>query len=120
MPLVKLLEGCHIALSRLLSQCVIRFRLRLDFGCGHVFVLGQGTKKSSRTLVHHLYHESACFKEAATFSSTFPCGLMRGVLVALNAGVMQRFERVVALPDPKDIEFPQPRQHFLQIWVQVQ
>jgi hypothetical protein len=24
--------------------------------------------------------------------------------------VMRRFERVVALPDPKDIEFPQPRQ----------
>ncbi len=33
-------------------------------------------------------------------------------LVALNAGVMRRFERVVALPDPKDIEFPQPQQHF--------
>jgi hypothetical protein len=34
------------------------------------------------------------------------------VLVALNAGVMRRFERVVALPDPKDVEFPQPQQHF--------
>jgi len=33
--------------------------------------------------------------------------------VALNAGVMRRFERVVALPNPKDIEFPQPRQWFL-------
>jgi hypothetical protein len=39
-----LLEGRHVALSRLLSQRVIRFRLRLDFGCGHVFVLGQATK----------------------------------------------------------------------------
>jgi hypothetical protein len=33
-------------------------------------------------------------------------------VVALNAGVMRRFQRVVALPDPKDIEFPQPQQHF--------
>jgi len=33
-------------------------------------------------------------------------------LVALNTGVMRRFERVVALPDPKDIEFPKPQQHF--------
>jgi hypothetical protein len=33
-------------------------------------------------------------------------------LVALNAGVMRRFKRVVALPDPKDIEFPKPQQHF--------
>jgi hypothetical protein len=28
------------------------------------------------------------------------------VLVALNAGVMQRFERVVALPNPKVLKFP--------------
>jgi hypothetical protein len=27
------------------------------------------------------------------------------VLVALNAGVMQRFERVVALPNPKVLNF---------------
>jgi hypothetical protein len=40
MPLVKLLKGSHIALSRLLSQRVIGFLLRLGFGCGHVFVLG--------------------------------------------------------------------------------
>jgi hypothetical protein len=33
-------------------------------------------------------------------------------VVALDAGVMQRFKRVVALPDPKDFEFPQPQQHF--------
>jgi len=37
---------------------------------------------------------------------------MRGNVVALNAGVMRRFKRVVALPDPKDIEFPQPQQDF--------
>lgn len=28
---------------------------------------------------------------------------------------MRRFERVVALPDPKDIEFPQPLQSFKPI-----
>jgi hypothetical protein len=44
-----LLEGCHIALSGFLSQRVIRFLLRLGFGCGHVFVLGQVTKDSSLT-----------------------------------------------------------------------
>jgi hypothetical protein len=37
---------------------------------------------------------------------------MRGDAIAPNAGVMQRLKRVVALPDPKDIEFPQPQQHF--------
>jgi hypothetical protein len=37
---------------------------------------------------------------------------MRGNAIAPNAGVMQRLKRVVALPDPKDIEFPQPQQHF--------
>ncbi len=95
MSLVKLLKGCHIALSGFLSQRKIRFRLSLEFGCGHVFVLGQATKDfSSFSPVRHAYHESAFSKER------------QSVGVALNAGVMQRFERVVALPDPKDIEFP--------------
>ena len=43
--LVKLLKGCHIALSRLLSQLVIRLLLRFDFGCGHVFILGPGDSR---------------------------------------------------------------------------
>jgi hypothetical protein len=30
-----------------LRQSVIRFLRRLDFGCGHVFVLGQATRFSS-------------------------------------------------------------------------
>jgi hypothetical protein len=46
------------------------------------------------------------------FPQHFPTGLLRGYVVALNASVMRRFKRVVALPDPKDIEFPQPQQHF--------
>jgi hypothetical protein len=29
---------------------------------------------------------------------------------ALNAAVMRRFERVVALPDPKNVDFTQPNQ----------
>ncbi len=110
MPLVKLLKGSHVALSRFLSQRVISFLLRLGFGCGHVFVLGQATKESSTYSASfaHSYHESACFKEAATlFLSIFPKGFCE-VLVALITGVMRSFERVVALPDPKDIEFPQP------------
>jgi hypothetical protein len=112
MPLVKLLEGRHVALSRLLSQRVIRFRLRLDFGCGHVFVLEQGPKKSFRTLERPGLSRVAFFKGAATFHLSIFLRILRGNLVALNAGVMRRFERVVALPDPKDIEFPQPQQHF--------
>ena len=36
-------------------------------------------------------------------------------MVALIAGVMRGFERVVALPDPKDIEFPQPLQLFRKL-----
>jgi hypothetical protein len=35
--------------------------------------------------------------------------------VALIAGVMRGFERVVALPDPKEIEFPQPLQAFREL-----
>ncbi|MFN2516316.1 MAG: hypothetical protein ABR556_08875 [Pyrinomonadaceae bacterium] len=120
MPLVKLLEGSHVALSRFLSQRVISFLLRLDFGCGHVFVLGQATKDlPSLTLVRHDYHESACFKGAATWPQYFPQGILRGV-VALNTAVMRGFERVVALPDPKDIEFPQPHEYFRSNRRQVQ
>ena len=44
MPLVKLLEGDHVALGRFLRQSVIRFLRRLGFDCGHVFVLGQATR----------------------------------------------------------------------------
>src|SRR6266849_11112098 len=46
MSLVKLLESGHVALSCSLRQRVICFRLRLGFGCGHVFVFGLATKHS--------------------------------------------------------------------------
>jgi hypothetical protein len=36
-------------------------------------------------------------------------------MVALIAGVMRGSERVVALPDAKDIEFPQPHQAFREL-----
>jgi hypothetical protein len=64
--------------------------------------------------VHHDYHASAFFKGAATFSSAFPLEYAR-TEVALIAGVMRGFERVVALPDPKDIEFPEPLQAFREL-----
>jgi len=55
------------------------------------------------------YHESAYFKGAGNFFLRYSQQeLLRG-LGRLNAGVMRRFERVVALPEPKDIEFPQPQ-----------
>src|SRR5882724_7814628 len=44
MPLVKLLESGHVAFSGSLRQRVICFRLRLGFGCGHVFVFRLATK----------------------------------------------------------------------------
>jgi hypothetical protein len=47
------------------------------------------------------------FKGAATF----PHQLL-GRFGRSQRGVMRGFERVVALPDPKDIEFPQPQQSF--------
>jgi hypothetical protein len=46
------------------------------------------------------------------FLAIYQTGDLRGIWLPSNAGVMQRFKRVVALPDPKDIEFPQPQQHF--------
>ena len=113
MPLVKLLEGCHIALSRLLRQCVVRFLLRLGFGCGHVFVLGQATKDSVFSCSFATIITSPRLsKERQLISSAFPRRALARRLVALNAGVMRRFQRVVALPGPKDVEFPQPRQRF--------
>src|SRR4030095_7570236 len=66
MPLVKLLKGWHVALSRLLRQGEIRLLRRLDFGCGHVFVLGKQRKCDSLRVIAHEYHLSAYFKGAAT------------------------------------------------------
>jgi hypothetical protein len=113
MPLIKLLKGHHVALSRLLSESVIGFVLRLGFGCGHVFVLGQAYEEylfstcSPRVSLVRVFQRS---------SNPFFLSILNRsdarLVVALNAGVMRRFRRVVALPDPKDIEFPQPQQHF--------
>jgi hypothetical protein len=60
------------------------------------------------------YHEPACFKKRRLFLDISQRDTGEAS-VALNAGVMRRFERVVASLDPKDIEFPQPQQHFPQI-----
>jgi len=115
MSLVKLLEGHHVALSRFLSESVIRFLVRLGFGCGHVFVFGQARRFPFFAPTRHVFTKSAFSKEQRFVSSAFPVNLLRGTAVALNAGVMRRFQRVVALSDPKDIEFPQPQQHFVRL-----
>ncbi len=99
MPLVELLKSGHIALSRSLRQRVISFLLGLGFGCGHVFVFGLATK-SFRNACLRLITFALISKERQPSPGTSE------VLVVLNAGVMQRFERVVALPNPKVIEFP--------------
>jgi hypothetical protein len=113
MALVKLLEGCHIALSGLLCQRVVRFLLRLGFGCGHVFVLGQATRDFIFSCSFATITTSPRLsKERQPFPSAFPKRALARRLVALNAGVMRRFKRVVALPDPKDVEFSQPQQCF--------
>jgi len=112
MPLVKLLEGRHIALGSFLRQSVIRFLGRLDFDCGHVFVFGASYENSILNAVRPGVSRVRIFKGARPFSSAFSTRFMRGYAIVLNAGVMQRLKRVVALPDPKDIEFPQPQQHF--------
>ncbi|HLA10406.1 MAG TPA: hypothetical protein VJ023_07405 [Pyrinomonadaceae bacterium] len=56
--------------------------------------------KSSSTPAHVVSdaHNSAIFKEAVPPSQASHAGLP-GLEVPLNAGVMRRFERVVALPD---------------------
>ena len=97
MPLIKLLEGAHVALSCSLRQRVIGFRLCLGFGCGHVFVFGANDESSLTPTVDT--SRFRVFSKETTSSSAFP-GTCE-VLVALNAGVMQRFERVVALLNQK-------------------
>jgi hypothetical protein len=72
MPLVKLLEGGHVALGRFLRQSVIRFLRRLGFDCGHVFVLGQATEISILNACSPRLSRVRVFKGAATFSSAFP------------------------------------------------
>jgi hypothetical protein len=118
MPLVKLLEGSHVALSGPLSQLVISFLVRLDFGCGHVFVLGQATGELSSSFSPRLSRVRLFQGSGNLFLGI--SHLVCEVLATLNAGVMQRFERVVALLDPKDIEFLPPHQQFREFTVQVQ
>jgi hypothetical protein len=108
MSLVKLLEGHHVALSRFLRESVIRFLMRLGFGCGHVFVFGQATK----ILIFRAADPQSRLRIFQRSGERFPQQCFGESAFALNAGVMRRFQRVVALSDPKDIEFPQPQQHF--------
>ena len=80
MPLIKLLEGCHIALSGFLGQPVICLRLRLGFGCGHVFVLGQGTKDSIFERLFATTSLVRVFQRSGNlFPQHLPIRLLRGV-----------------------------------------
>ena len=107
MTLVKLFESSHIALGRFLRQLVI-CRLRcLGFGCGHVFICS-GKFERYLTNFRHVWHDShasACFKGAALFSLPCPRGDAVQRSSTLNAAVMRRFARVVALPDSKSSDF---------------
>lgn len=106
MTLIKLLKGRHVTLRSFLRQRVIRFLLRLDFGCGHVFVFGAKLRKVYFYACSPRLPRVRVFQRSGNlFLDISPAGSYEA-LVALNAGVMRRFERVVALPDPKDIEFP--------------
>lgn len=107
MPLVKLLEGHHVALSRLLSQRVISFLLRLDVGCGHVFVFLQATKAPRRfSACSHRVSRVRFFKGAQPLCLDISPWVLRVTSWPQRGCVMQRFKRVVALPDPKDMNFP--------------
>ena len=113
MSLVKLLEGRHVALGRFLRQRVIRFLLASRFRLRSRVRIGAGYEDFHLLApVRHDLSRVRVFKGAATVFLSISQQNLRGNVVALNAGVMRRFERVVALPDPKDIEFPQPQQHF--------
>ena len=108
MTLVKLFESSHVILGCLLRQLII-CRLRcLGFGCGHVTRLGQafGRNLTTSCLCWHEIHASASFKGAALFPLNDRVGIAVRRPSTLNAAVMRRFLRVVALPDPKILIFP--------------
>jgi hypothetical protein len=77
-----------------------------------MFVLGQATKIFILRACSPASITSPRFQGSGNFFLSISQLGTGEVVVALNAGVMRRFKRVVALPDPKDIEFPQPQQHF--------
>jgi hypothetical protein len=103
MALEKLLESSHVSLGGFLSQLIVS-RLRcLGFGCGHVFVCS-----GKLGIILQLPACSARFSRFRQFqgSGTFPrttrVGMRCQVQYPQTAAVMRRFERVVALPDPKN------------------
>jgi hypothetical protein len=102
MSLVQVFESGHVACGSLLRQLIVCRLLRyVGFGCSHVFICSGKLKEILQfpKLVGHDYHASASFK-GRHHSSLHPWGL-GSEIVALNAAVMRRFERVVALPNLK-------------------
>jgi hypothetical protein len=108
MTLVKLFESSHVALGCLLRQLII-CRLRcLGFGCGHVTRLGQafGRYFTTSCLCWHDFTLPRVSREQHCFLRMTAWGFAVRRPSTLNAAVMRRFLRVVALPDLKILIFP--------------
>jgi hypothetical protein len=116
MALVKLFESSHVAIGGFLRQLIICGLRCLGFGCGHVLVYSGKLGKIPRfRLVWHESHASASFKGAALFPLVARVGMRFGGSIPSNAAVMRRFTRVVALPDPKNSDFPSRINTFLRL-----
>src|SRR5215213_9912352 len=108
MTLVKLFESSHVAIGGFLRQLIICGLRCLGFGCGHVLgPLGQARNKSHKfRLVLARISRFREFQGSSTVSSECSRGDAVWRSVPSNAAVMRRFTRVVALPDPKNSDFP--------------
>ena len=116
MPLVKQLESGHVALSCSLRQRVICFRLRLGFGCGHVFVFGLATKFSV-TLVFDA-SRLRLFQRSDNLFLSLVRDLRGSGRPQRGCDAALRARRCLA--QPKSIEFPLPQQRLSQSLPQVQ
>src|ERR1041385_9047441 len=118
MTLVKLLESCHVVLGGLLRQLIICSLRCLSFGCGHVTrLLGQARKKFHKLsdLVGTMSRFPRVSRERYSGLSNCPRGDAVQRPSTLNAAVMRRFARVVALPDPKNSDFPSRINSFVRL-----
>jgi hypothetical protein len=88
----------------------------LGFGCGHVRPLGQARKKSHKfRLVLARISRFREFQGSSTVPLDTRVGMRLGGPVPSNAAVMRRFTRVVALPDPKNSDFPSRINTFVRL-----
>src|SRR5262245_51150850 len=117
MALVKLFESSHVILGGLLRQLIICGLRCLSFGCGHVTrLLGQAGKKFHNfQLVWHDITLPRVSRERYSGPSKCPRGDAVQSPNTLNAAVMRRSARVVALPDPKNSDFPSRINSFVRL-----